>query len=246
MIKEAIDRLIGLAEIRTIEAAGRLWVKGKDNVTYLKAPEEQPPKPIKIFSLGSMISYLAINPDGLDLEKINIHIAGPRMVEVYSALMPKMGNIRFTYMQAFADVPAFQFDQYMPLEDFILGLQACFKSNDDLLNVVLMLSNLANETIRQNQDDGFTQTLQIKTGLTTKSEVKVKNPVRLVPLRTFREVEQPSGDFILRLRNNGNAAPMVALFGSDTTTYDLQAMDAIAKYLQVLMGELKIDVDLIV
>ena len=41
---------------------------------------------------------------------------------------------------------------------------------------------------KTNKDDGFTQTLEIKTGITTKEKVEVKNHVLLQPYRTFREV----------------------------------------------------------
>ena len=232
MIKEAIDRVLELSQIRTIEVFDRLYAVNQGRLDFIRAPDEHQPSRVNLYGLNSLVTYLSINPDGLDQDKIMVHVIGPDEVEVIGPLMPLSGNGRFTYARVSFDVPCFQFNRYMDLESFILGLQTGFAPSSDLSNIVLMLACLVNETIRQNQDDGFSQSLQIKTGLTTKAEVKVENPVALIPYRTFREVEQPPGKFILRLQNNGAAPPMVALFNADLAAWELEAMAAIEAWLK--------------
>jgi hypothetical protein len=235
VIKEAIEKILDLGEIRTIEQAGRIYARDKDHLHVVVKPEEIEPAPLKVGTLESLVRYLVANPDGLDLDALTIHVLDPLEVRVIGPLQPENCNTRFTYLRACAGIGSFQFNKYMDLEAFVVGLQAGFVSSGEVAQIVAMLANLANEAIRQNKDDGFSQTLQVKTGLTTKAEVTVKNPVILAPFRTFREVEQPPGKFILRLKDHGNAAPLVALFSADLGAWELEAIKAIRIKLELMM-----------
>lgn len=233
MIKEAIEKILALDEIRTVEEDGRLYVRDADDLERLKRPDEYHPTPLKVGNLHSVVQYLTLNPDGLDVESLTIHVLDPYTVELIGPLQNDNDNTRFIYLAAKAKPNAFKFNRYLELEDFVLSLQASFRPSEEMAAVVHMLANLANETIRQNLDDGFSQSLQIKTGLTTKAEVQVKNPLCLVPLRTFREVEQPAGQFLLRLRDQGGGGPpLVSLTIADGDAWELEAIEAITLALE--------------
>lgn len=122
--------------------------------------------------------------------------------------------------------------QWHDLELFIIQLQGMFVAHDPKAGAIIdMLGHLANEYIKENRDDGFSQSIQVRTGITTKSEVTIENPICLTPYRTFREVKQPSSDFIFRLRNTNNNL-QCALFEGDGGAWELEAVKNIAAYLQ--------------
>jgi hypothetical protein len=237
MIKEAIEKIIELDEIRTYEMDGRIYTRNRDQLQPLIKPEEVDPVPLEVCNLRSFIKYLVINPDGLDLDWLTIYVVDAFNVHLIGPLQESNCNRRFTYLAAHVEPCFFKFNQFLELEDFVISLQANFQRTAELGAVVHMLANLANENIRQNIDDGFTQSLQIKDGLTTKAEVKVQNPITLIPFRTFREVEQPAGEFILRLKGRGDRAPLVCLTVADGNAWQLQAIAAIRQLIAAWLNE---------
>lgn len=48
-------------------------------------------------------------------------------------------------------------------------------------------------------DDGCSQVATMTTGIATKADVIVPNPVELIPYRTFQEVGQPASKFVFRI-----------------------------------------------
>ncbi|EJQ43640.1 hypothetical protein IEQ_04968 [Bacillus cereus BAG6X1-2] len=63
-----------------------------------------------------------------------------------------------------------------------------------------MIGNVVDETLKEIEDNGVTQAEIVNTGTATKGQVKVPNPVEIMPYRTFLEVEQPESRFIFRMR----------------------------------------------
>ena len=62
-----------------------------------------------------------------------------------------------------------------------------------------MISNIKLDDETGIVDDGFTQRVHVKTGVTTVSEQVVKNPIVLQPIVTFPEIEQPEIFYYVRL-----------------------------------------------
>jgi hypothetical protein len=123
----------------------------------------------------------------------------------------------------------FSFGHWQVLEDFIIGLQVHFVHTDARAAVLKLLGNVKDEAVQTSQDDGVTQTVQAKRGAVLADNVPVPNPVVLAPFRTFREVEQPSSAFILRLKTGG---PSAALFEADGGAWRLEAVRRVSTWLQ--------------
>lgn len=79
-------------------------------------------------------------------------------------------------------------------------------------------------------DDGVTQKTTIKQGIASKADVLVPNPVTLTPYRTFLEVEQPSSEFVFRIKDNGGA-PAFMLVEAEGGLWRAEAMQNIKEYL---------------
>lgn len=238
MIVEAIEKLLDLSAIRAVDIQGRAYVRKTDDVVRLRAPEEHQPASLAVGSLDAIVDYLTQDPDGHGFEKVFLHVVNRGRVDLLGPLQPANDNARFRFLVAMDTPPAFQYGRWYPVDEFIVGFQAAMMQTDQAAAIICHLANLASEAIKQNTDDGLSQTISIKTGITTKSEVKVKNPMELQPIFTFREAIQPTGEFILRLDEKGAACvPRAALFHADEGALELAAMGAVGDYLRQRLEE---------
>ncbi|MCB8573664.1 hypothetical protein LJE06_21450, partial [Bilophila wadsworthia] len=86
---------------------------------------------LNVGTLQAVVDYLNQNPDGLDLDKILVHVCDVTTVKVMS--IPFGGwKQRTTYMRADAVVPAHRFGSWISPDEFVPYLQSCFVPSDDL------------------------------------------------------------------------------------------------------------------
>ncbi|HEY1810625.1 MAG TPA: hypothetical protein VGG42_18835 [Acidobacteriaceae bacterium] len=127
---------------------------------------------------------------------------------------------------------AFTFDDYYadPAK-FIIGLQTSFLATDELLYLIRLASNLKAGNSVQTEDDGFSQTITLKAGEVQTAEVKVQPKIRLIPLRTFPEVNAVENEFLIRFRQTPQQTPAIALFNTEGEKWKGDTMRSIKKYL---------------
>uniref|UniRef100_A0A6M3IXA3 Uncharacterized protein n=1 Tax=viral metagenome TaxID=1070528 RepID=A0A6M3IXA3_9ZZZZ len=223
-----IDKILSLGKIQ-IHTIGELEYS-KEALYRIKSPDQTNPKPRIFQTLMGLVEYISEIQDSEEPEDLFIIVQSPVEVNLLGPMDPDNDNIQFHYAQATLPVKNFAFNTWHSLEDFILQLMSMFHDTDDRQNILAVLSSLANKHIVENNDDQFSQSLQIKTGLTTKAMVEVKNPVLLKPFRTFREVAQPKSNFILRYQNR-NDSISAALFEADGGAWQLAAIQNIKAWL---------------
>ena len=78
----------------------------------------------------------------------------------------------------------------------------------------------------------MTQKATVKTGIASKSDAIVPNPVKLRPYRTFLEVEQPVSEFIFRMKQDKYDGINCAIFEADGGAWQMAATRAIKEYLE--------------
>lgn len=130
----------------------------------------------------------------------------------------------------------FPFEKFLEQEDFNIKIRSLFtpKEEDDFTYVLLYASKLSGGTTIDTEDDGITQKVGIKQGISgalVKKE-NMKPIVKLSPYRTFREVSQPESDFLFRVRLTADNIPTVALFEADGGIWINEAMSNIAEYIR--------------
>ena len=94
-------------------------------------------------------------------------------------------------------------------------------------------------TVAEYGDDGVTQKATVKTGIASKGDAIVPNPVRLRPYRTFLEVEQPVSEFVFRMKQDKYDGITCAIFEADGGAWKVAAMKAIKDYLQFELEDYK-------
>lgn len=220
MNKEALQYLIEkLAPVETFK---------HDGIEYTSKPvykiSEVSPEAFATKSLAGIVQLIMKEHKHYRLNNLIIHVEEPTNVEVYSVLREDLG--RFQLYSAVADLPGQRLGQYMDLEEAIIRLKSTFVQTETRDELIKLLGNIKEENVRTSSDDGISQTVAAKTGIATISNVTLPPIIKLAPYRTFIEVEQPEGEFLLRLRNG----PSAALFEADGGAWKIQARKNIKEY----------------
>jgi hypothetical protein len=161
-----------------------------------------------------------------------IHVESYLQVAIKSAYADEFG-VRDTFVTA-THTPAgsFTFDQYYSdLARFIIGLQVNFLQTEELLYLIKIASNLKAGNTVQVDDDGFGQTVTLKTGEVSTVEKKIERHVKLIPLRTFAECNPVESEFLIRFQQTRDQTPSIALFDLEGTKWQGELMRSIKKYL---------------
>lgn len=227
MIKEAIDRILELSIPSLHILNGREYCDR--NLSPIKSPSEHLAKAVIFRSLKGFCEFVIENFDYEDGDEDFVQVAGPYEV----LFLDKLDDLqqRQTWAKAVYESKHFQFGAWMALDEFIVSLDTMFVPSPKIENLKDLLGHIANENIKTHTDDGFSQSIQIKTGITTKAEVKIENPIMLRPYRTFREIDQPEVPCLLRLKaKEGNVS--CALWSADGGMWELEAIKAIGEYLR--------------
>jgi hypothetical protein len=200
-------------------------------------PKEYTPTPLAINTLSGVVEYVKNGTDGAFVEDgWMIHVVDEETVTVVSGLFGRAEQRR-EYLRATANAvladAGFSYGIFYNCEEFNIKIQSVFVPNGDRDRVLRLVGNIKEENVRQASDDGVTQTVTARAGITRVEDVQVPNPVSLMPYRTFREVTQPTSDFILRMKQGiGGQMPTCALFEADGGSWKLRAIQSIAAYLK--------------
>lgn len=246
MIEKALRFIIGMDEPHFKEHAGQLYAdKDMERMRYNPKAE-----PIQMTTLTSLVDYIKTEIDtyeasgtgsmtgdcSMPYQNMLIHVKSLVEVEMYSPLDAE--RRRETMVTVKASVPAFDFNRFMEQERFIINVQTKFlttegteRGTNDKALLLKFAGTVENGTVAEYGDDGITQKATVRTGIASKTDAVVPNPVRLIPYRTFIEVEQPASAFIFRMNGRGDEITC-AVFEADGGAWQNEAMKNIKEYLE--------------
>ncbi len=229
MIKEALEYIVGLNRPRQELINNDTYCSRRDEL--YRVDTELRAETLEMSTLTSLIDYIKSNVDGLlaDAGNLIIHVVSPTKVRLLSEL--DGDRKREQLIEVNANIPKIRFNEFIDHESFIIMIQSMFVKNDDKAIVLQVAGNVEDGTIANYKDDGITQKATIKTGLASKDDVVVPNPVNLMPYRTFHEIEQPECSFVFRMSNTPRGVTC-ALFEADGGAWKNETMDQIAAYLK--------------
>lgn len=232
MIKEALQYIIDIQQPRVQE------IRGKDYYFYNGKPllvESFPScAPMEISTLTSLVDYMktCMSSDVPAFgcrPKMIVHVKSETEVRLVSALNGDMK--RWEVVTVRARVPEIVFDVFIGQEQFIIQMQSMFQRTPDRDVVMQVAGNVEDKTVANYGDDGISQKATVKTGLAHMEDVVVPNPVRLLPFRTFHEIEQPEIEYVFRMRNGADGVKC-ALFEADGGAWKFHIVHSIAEYLR--------------
>lgn len=127
-------------------------------------------------------------------------------------------------------VEPFHFGTYQDMENFRIQLMTRFDPSEHWTALLKFISQLTSESATSLADNGVTQTVTAKVGIATHDNLAVPSPLSLQPVRTFCEIAQPEGVFVLRLRKGAGGGVEAALF-EHFTDWQRTAAWNLAEYL---------------
>lgn len=227
MIKKALEYIVGLNKPEIIGIGSETY---SDKILH-RVSYNPIAKAIEMNTLSSLIDYIKSNADKMS-GKMIIHVQSPTKVQMYSALDCERN--REYMVEVNASVPDFRFNQFTDHEAFCINLQSKFidVSETDRSLLLKFAGTVESGTVAEYGDDGVTQKATVKTGIASKGEAIVPNPVLLQAYRTFVEVKQPFSQFVFRMKQDKYDGIQCALFEADGGYWKIEAMKAIKEYLK--------------
>ena len=238
MIKEAIDRVIELAQPTIIKGADGLERSSRE-LCLIRKPI---PDPLKVQTLMGVSELISNDLEALVKDDFILHVESHLKVALLALKSDEWGRrLRLVEASCADDVGKFKFGQFGDPEEFVINLQACFVPGGDIDYLIRTASNLSAESSTISSDDGISQKVQLNRGVVLKGTEVIRPRVKLAPYRTFREVDQPISDFIFRVRGGGDGRlPACGLFEADGGKWRLDAVANVARWLSANVEDIEV------
>lgn len=234
MIKEALQYIVGLGKAEEHQIYGDTY---SDKPLHRIDPYYPKAEAIVMHTLTSLVDYIKAHVDEMT-EKMIIEVRSPEEVALCSQL--DTNRDRETMAVVYARIPSFPFDSFIDQEKFCINLQSKFIDDPETDRALILkfAGTVEAGTVAQYGDDGVTQKATVKTGIASKGEAIVPNPVKLRPYRTFLEVKQLKSEFIFRMKQDKYDGINCAIFEADGGAWQMEATKAIKEYLQFGLSDL--------
>lgn len=173
MIKEAINRILELSRPNEIEYAGRKFV----DKAITAIPREPRAEELLTNTLSSIVDYIKqrVDEKSLSSNRYIIHIQSPYAVKLHKEM--NIDKVRDCLISASFDKCRYQFGQFMDVERFIINLQSCFVQDENTAKLLSFVANIKDDTSVMQEDDGVTQKVTARAGISLAKSVKAPNPV---------------------------------------------------------------------
>lgn len=229
MLKEAIEKIVSLADPHIYKVGDDTYTN--DSMRYL-TPHIDRPSGLGFSSLDGVVQAIKAEIARSEIAKpLFVQVSSTHNVNVYTTW--RRDNLDRDELYTASAVLPESFGKWMEHEDAIIALRSKFVENDGTKYLLELLASVSDDNSVQSKDNGMTQTVTAKTGVSLATKVAVKPIVKLKPYRTFAEVEQPESEFLIRLKPGNKEAGEKAKIGiieADGGAWKLTARHNIAEY----------------
>ncbi len=224
MLKEAIQYLVGLKDNKTYEFDGKHF--SDHQLVLVEAPKFYR-NTVHFGSLDAIVKMVRAElgdyTDGT--EPVFILINDHENVAVFTR-PDEREKRQYPYEAKCADA-GFK-TGWRSQQEAIIELKSRFLPTEDSEYLIGLISRINCDQGVQSTDNGVSQTVVTRQGVSLFSNENVKQRLSMQPFRTFREVPQPESEFILRLNDSGD----VGLFEADGGIWKMEAKDLIKAYFE--------------
>ena len=226
--ERTIDKICEISGPRTIQI---------DEDTYCTVPLHRivphtpSPDELSLSSLQGIVDLVKSEHGKVGNLPIFIQVVDFNKVEIYTTYQDEYRRNRLYCAKS--DREAFYFG-WKKYENAIISLRSEFVETKDTVYVLNLLSKITEENSVKSEDNGLTQSCEVRKGIQLKATEVIRPIVKLCPWRTFWEGEQPERGFRLRVRGGG----VVGLFEADGGMWKLQAKNNIKSFFDNQLKEL--------
>lgn len=216
-----VDKIIKLSEPNYKEIEGLIY--SDKSLNLIKPPVQTS---ITMHTLTGLCDFIKNE----NLKDTILHIVDEDEVHLISDVDKNYKN-RIVYAIAKRFEIQHCFNTPLAIEDFIVNLQSKFVQNYAIESVMKFVASLTDVRELTITDNGVTQTVSGTTGIKP-LEKDIPKLAALKPFRTFSEVDQPTSDFVLRIKKAGQGDIRAALYEADGGAWRNQAIQNIKEYLE--------------
>lgn len=230
MLKAFVEKIASMAEPKVIQVDGKTF----SNKSFEEIiPSKDYPLTLEVNSLDSIVQMIREEAVQVYEQKsrLYVQVEEHNKVRVYTSYDERMK--RSYLYTGYADVPGFK-GGWKDQEEMLIILRSLFLQTVDVSYLLDLISHMTDDQSVSSTDNGVTQTVEAKKGISLKQAVAVRPRVKLTPFRTFLEVEQPESEFLLRVRENGQ----IGLFEADGGVWKLVAKKHIKEWLEHQLEDL--------
>jgi hypothetical protein len=225
MIAKAIEKIESMAKPIVQEIEGKFFMLSQDGVREIH-PDIPIPDPIALHSLDAVITM--VKAEAIDsVHPIFISVPSATSIEVFTKALPSLREKRCVFYKALAsDVPGWDATVKMPFDQAAVALQTRFQDGSDRDYCLQLLSNITTGAKVTYNDIGVATTVVTQKGVSLQQNQTIRPLVKLRPYRTFQEVVQPEGLFLIRIDERG-----ITFTEADGGMWRLTARKTVAAYL---------------
>jgi hypothetical protein len=240
-----IDKIVGLTRPTREVIDGKVY-STIGALTLIKPPVAES---IQVYTLTGLKDLIEASAEGVDPAQHLIHVISPTSVYVHSKASNDYSQRPvIIYGEILTGDRSYPFNKFVEQESAIIGLRSCFVKNDypeddtrhdDLDYVIKTITNLQIQDKLQVEDNGIAQNVTAKSEVAPAMTVltNLKPRVKLAPYRTFREVEQPTSEFVLRVQKGQKGMPEVGLFEADGGAWKMDAIHNVRDWLKAQLKD---------
>ena len=211
----------------------------------VQAPGPRAPKLAatrEVARLAAIVEYLDDNRDGLDLDKLLVHVVSPSRVEILGPLDVFHRTRESTLAAVYPVDGAAALQGWADLDTGRIHIMSMFYQTDARDHLLTALRKVTREKVETREDStGLSQTVTVSDGTATRGLATIENPVILAPFCTFPEVGIILRPFVFRIDSEGR----IRLFPADGRAWELEAVGSIKSWLETALGEVEVDVPVI-
>lgn len=229
MLKEFVQKIAEMSQVQHWEL---------NNTSYTTKPVYEVEKKryfrdsLQASTLSAMVEYIMSlrDQDFMKSDGVFLQIDSFCCVTLKTTIDSAFKERERIFRSSFS-LNGFDFNNYLPADQFVIGLQTGFVGSDQLDIVKEIAGNLTQESELKVSDDGVTQHTTVKKGVRTMAGVVVPSPVYLKPYVTFPEIDQPERPFIFRIKGIDKEVPQCALIQTMDEQWKLEAISLIKRFL---------------
>lgn len=224
---EAIQEIKRGAISEVVTIRGHEFHRTAEEISAVEYPKETG---IDVYSLTQLVSYIESyenKANGL-LVNINNH----QSVQVLSAKKNKNLSHDVIAKANFKGIfDEFQCNTRHSQEEFIVQLQSRFVRDSESETLLNLVSKISGGKTTENYDNGISQEVTVKAGVTLVERLSVKPIWNLKPFKTFPEIEPVAIPYVLRLHQRSEEIPQFAMYEADGGLWKIKTTEAIKKWL---------------
>ena len=237
MLKEAIEKIEELAKPEIYkDALGKAYVVDKDGEAREIIPEAVYQSCLSLNSLDALVQMVRTEGVRSDCsaDKLYLSVKDHMTVACFGHPQKDLREERINYYEAQAkDVPGWDGEVKMAFDKAAVALQTRFQDGGDRDYTLTLLSQITCGAKVTYNDIGVATTVVTQKGVSLQQNSTIRPLVKLRPYRTFQEVEQPEGLFLIRIDERG-----ITFTEADGGMWKLAARKTIKAYLEEALKDM--------